>query len=68
MNCPGSGRISLKTCCDFAKILWLIVSKGVVFMTFLGHWSCLSPLASQVVSPRSPSVIENVCDTFVLKL
>ena len=67
MDCLGSGRVSWKTHCDFAKILWFIVSKGVLFVT-LGQWSCLSPLASQVVCPRFPSVIDNVCDSLALKL
>lgn len=43
LNCPDSG-INLNPQWNLAEILWLINSKGFVFVAFLGHCGSLRPL------------------------
>lgn len=37
LKCPGSG-VNLNPQCNIAEILWLIDSKGFLFVVFLEHW------------------------------
>ena len=43
LNCPGLG-MNLTLQCNLEEILWLINSKGFVFLVFLEHWGSLRHL------------------------